>query len=76
MQHLGCPESSCGSPPFLKDQRVGQTLLDSGQTVQQIMRKHQRHPAAARDAGVSVAREAVVKPQDVRNRENVLADSV
>ena len=66
MQDLQCPRQL---ELLLTSDTRGwvRTLLNSGQTVQQIMRKHQQRVKAAKDAGVSLGRDASLKPQDVRN---------
>ena len=54
--------------PHLSSQTRGwvRTLLNSGQTVQQIMRKHCQRIKAAMDAGVGLGRDAALM-QDVRS---------
>ncbi|DBA87977.1 hypothetical protein WJX77_012106 [Trebouxia sp. C0004] len=70
------PKAARVAPPLSSDTRGWvRTLLNSGQTVQQIMRKHQQRVKAAKDAGVSLGRDAALKPQDVRNCEHTLAKS-
>ncbi len=70
------PKAARVAPHLSSDTRGWvRTLLNSGQTVQQIMRKHQQRVKAAMDAGVSLGRDAALKPQDVRNCEHTLAES-
>ena len=57
------PKAAGASPHLSSDDRGWvRTFLDSGQTVQQIV-----HVKAAKDAGVSLGRDASLKRQDVRN---------
>jgi len=62
------PKAARAAPHLSSDTRGWvRTLLNNGQTLQQIMRKHQQRVKAAKDAGVSLGRDASLKPQDVRN---------
>lgn len=82
--HPHGPNAAPGVPniarvaPHLSSETRGwvKTLLSSGQTVQKIMLKHQQRLKAAKDAGVSLGRDAKLKPQDVRNCEHTLAESL
>ena len=73
MQHLKCPESLYDSPP-LPDPRGWVKYCSTVPRQSSRLRRHQQHFGAAREAGVSVAREAAVKPQEVHTYENMLAD--
>ncbi len=57
------PKTARVAPHLSSDTRGWvRTLLNSGQTVQRIMRKHQQRVKAAKDAGVSLGRDAALKP--------------
>ncbi len=62
MQDLQCLRAARAAPRLSSDTRDWvRTLLNGGQTVQQIMRKHQQCVKAAKDASVSLGRDAALK---------------